>query len=77
MTARWEQVFKGLTKIQNRQRASEAALSRALDRFEQAFRDSEEKIYKSAADDFGKPQAEMDMSEIMAVLAELKHVRKT
>ena len=38
MTARWEQVFKGLTKIQKRQRASEAALSRALDRFEQAAR---------------------------------------
>ena len=38
VTARWEQVFKGLTKIQKRQRASEAALSRALDRFEQAAR---------------------------------------
>lgn len=47
-----------------------------LDRFEQAFRESEEKIYQSAADDFSKPQAEVDMSEIMAVLAELKHVRK-
>ncbi|MDA9592526.1 aldehyde dehydrogenase family protein [Porticoccaceae bacterium] len=47
-----------------------------LDRFEQAFRQSEEKIYQSAADDFSKPQAEVDMSEIMAVLAELKHVRK-
>ena len=38
VTARWEQVFKGLTKIQKHQRASEAALSRALDRFEQAAR---------------------------------------
>lgn len=47
-----------------------------LDRFEQAFRESEEKIYQSATDDFSKPQAEVDMSEIMAVLAELKHVRK-
>ena len=47
-----------------------------LDRFEKVFRDSEEKIYQSAADDFSKPQAEVDMSEIMAVLAELKHVRK-
>ena len=47
-----------------------------LDRFEQAFRESEEKIYQSAADDFSKPQAEVDMSEIMAPLAELKHVRK-
>jgi len=47
-----------------------------LDRFEQAFRESEGKIYQSAADDFSKPQAEVDMSEIMSVLAELKHVRK-
>ena len=47
-----------------------------LDRFEKVFRDSQEKIYQSAADDFSKPQAEVDMSEIMAVLAELKHVRK-
>ena len=47
-----------------------------LDCFEQVFRASEEKIYKSAADDFGKPQAEVDMAEIMPVLMELKHVRK-
>jgi len=47
-----------------------------LDRFEQVFRASEEKIYKSAAGDFGKPQAETDMAEIMPVLMELKHVRK-
>ena len=47
-----------------------------LDRFEQVFRASEEKIYKSAADDFGKPQAEADIAEIMPVLMELKHVRK-
>ena len=38
VTPRWDQVFKGLIKIQKRQRASEAALSRALDRFEQAAR---------------------------------------
>ena len=48
-----------------------------LDRFEKVFRDSKEKIYRSAARDFSKPQAEVDMSEIMAVLAELKHVRKS
>jgi aldehyde dehydrogenase (NAD+) len=48
-----------------------------LDRFEKVFRDSKEKIYLSAAKDFSKPQAEVDMSEIMAVLAELKHVRKS
>ena len=47
-----------------------------LDRFEQVFRASEEKIYKSATGDFGKPQAETDMAEIMPVLMELKHVRK-
>lgn len=47
-----------------------------LDRFEKVFRASQDKIYQSAADDFSKPQAEVDMSEIMAVLAELKHVRK-
>ena len=47
-----------------------------LDRFEQVFRASEEKIYKSAAADFGKPQAEVDIAEIMAFLTELKHVRK-
>ena len=47
-----------------------------LDRFEQVFRASEEKIYKSAAGDYGKPQAETDMAEIMPVLMELKHVRK-
>ena len=39
-----------------------------LDRFEQVFRASEEKIYKSATGDFGKPQAETDMAEIMPVL---------
>jgi aldehyde dehydrogenase (NAD+) len=47
-----------------------------LDRFERVFRASKEKIYKSAADDFGKPQAEVDIAEIMAPLMELKHVRK-
>ena len=47
-----------------------------LGRFERVFRASEEKIYKSAAADFGKPQAEVDMAEIMPVLMELKHVRK-
>ena len=50
-----------------------------LDRFEQAFRESEEKIYQSAADDFSKPQAEVDMSEIMAcqvsyVMCHMSHV---
>lgn len=49
---------------------------KVLDRFEKAFRNAQEKIYHSAAADFSKPPAEVDMSEIMAVLAELKHVRK-
>ncbi|MDA0236906.1 MAG: phosphate regulon sensor histidine kinase PhoR [Proteobacteria bacterium] len=38
VTSRWDRVFKGLIKIQKRQQASEAALSHALDRFEQAAR---------------------------------------
>lgn len=68
--ARQQRYALELRKSDYRQRLA------VLDRFEQAFRESEEKIYQSAADDFSKPQAEVDMSEIMAVLAELKHVRK-
>ena len=68
--ARQQRYALELRKSDHKQRLA------VLDRFEQAFRESEEKIYQSAADDFSKPQAEVDMSEIMAVLAELKHVRK-
>jgi len=60
----------GLRKSDYRQRLE------VLSRFETAFRNAQEKIYQSAADDFSKPAAEVDMSEIMVVLAELKHVRK-
>jgi aldehyde dehydrogenase (NAD+) len=48
----------------------------ALDRFEQVFRASFEKIYRAAAEDFSKPEAEVDTGEILTVLTELKHVRK-
>ena len=48
----------------------------ALDRFEKVFRASFDKIYQAAAEDFSKPEAEVDTGEILTVLAELKHVRK-
>ena len=48
----------------------------ALARFEKAFKASYDKIYASAAADFGKPEAEVDMAEIMIVLSELSHIRK-
>ena len=48
----------------------------ALDRFEKVFRASFDKIYHAAAEDFSKPEAEVDTGEILTVLAELKHVRK-
>jgi aldehyde dehydrogenase (NAD+) len=48
----------------------------ALDRFEKVFRASFDKIYQAAADDFSKPEAEVDTGEILTVLTELKHVRK-
>jgi len=47
-----------------------------LKRFETAFRAAHDKIHESAAADFGKPGAEVDLAEIMPVLTELKHVRK-
>ena len=48
----------------------------ALDRFEKVFRASFDKIYQAAAEDFSKPEAEVDTGEILTVLTELKHVRK-
>jgi len=48
-----------------------------LARFEQAFNDAGDKIYAAAAADFGKPEAEVAMAEIMPILGELKHVRKS
>jgi aldehyde dehydrogenase (NAD+) len=58
-------------------RASTCAMRlAALDRFEKVFRASFDKIYQAAADDFSKPEAEVDTGEILTVLTELKHVRK-
>jgi aldehyde dehydrogenase (NAD+) len=48
-----------------------------LARFEQVFRASFDKIYRAAAADFSKPEAEVDTGEILTVLAELKLVRKS
>ena len=48
-----------------------------LDRFEQAFTAAYDDIHKAAAADFGKPEAEIDLAEIMPVRAELKHIRKS
>ena len=48
-----------------------------LARFEKAFNNALDKIYVSAAADFGKPEAEVAMSEIMPVVSELKHIRKS
>ena len=47
-----------------------------LKRFETAFRGALDRIHESAAADFGKHGAEVDLAEIMPVLTELKHVRK-
>jgi aldehyde dehydrogenase (NAD+) len=44
--------------------------------FEQVFKASYDKIYHAAAEDFSKPEAEVDTGEILTVLTELKHVRK-
>lgn len=47
-----------------------------LGRFEKVFKASYDKMYAAAAADFGKPEAEVDMTEIMVVVAELAHIRK-
>ena len=47
-----------------------------LERFQRVFNASLDKIYAAAAADFGKPEAEVAMAEIMPVVAELKHIRK-
>ena len=48
-----------------------------LDRFEQAFRESEEKIYQSAADDFSKPQAAIGASSDLIAISIAAGVVKT
>ena len=47
-----------------------------LARFEKVFKASYQKMYAAAAADFGKPEAEVDMGEIMVVVSELAHIRK-
>lgn len=47
-----------------------------LANFERVFKASFDKLYKAAAEDFSKPEAEVDTGEILSVLSELKHVRK-
>ena len=49
---------------------------RALERFEKVFKASYKKMYAAAAADFGKPEAEVDLAEIMPVVSELAHIRK-
>jgi|TARA_B110000879_G_scaffold211299_1_gene303574 aldehyde dehydrogenase (NAD+) len=49
---------------------------KVLARFEKVFKASYDKIYAAAAADFGKPEAEVDMAEIMVVVADLAHIRK-
>ena len=47
-----------------------------LARFEKVFKASYKKMYAAAAADFGKPEAEVDLAEIMVVVSELAHARK-
>ncbi len=47
-----------------------------LARFEKVFKASYSKMYTAAAADFGKPEAEVDIAEIMIVVSELTHIRK-
>lgn len=44
--------------------------------FEQVFRASFDKIYRAAAEDFSKSEAEVDTGEILTVLSELKWAKK-
>lgn len=48
-----------------------------LSKFEKVFNASFDKLYKAAAEDFAKPEAEVDTGEILTVLSELKHVRQS
>jgi len=49
---------------------------KVLARFEKVFKASYEKMYAAAAADFGKPEAEVDIGEIMVVVSDLAHIRK-
>jgi aldehyde dehydrogenase (NAD+) len=57
-------------------KSSYAERLEVLSRFEKVFKASYNKMYVAAAADFGKPEAEVDMAEIMVVVAELAHIRK-
>jgi aldehyde dehydrogenase (NAD+) len=48
----------------------------SLDKFEQIFKASFDRLYQAAASDFSKPESEVDTSEILSVLSELRHVRQ-
>jgi aldehyde dehydrogenase (NAD+) len=47
-----------------------------LGRFEKVFKASYPQMYAAAAADFGKPEAEVDVAEILVVVSELAHIRK-
>ena len=47
-----------------------------LDRFEKVFNASYDKLYAAANKDYGKTEAEVDLTEIFSVKAELAHIRK-
>jgi len=47
-----------------------------LERFETVFKNSYQKIYASAKADYGKTETEVDLTEIFAVIAELKHAKR-
>jgi aldehyde dehydrogenase (NAD+) len=47
-----------------------------LANFERVFKASFDRIYKAAAEDFSKPEAEVDTGEILMVLSELKQIQK-
>ena len=49
---------------------------KVLERFEKVFKASYAKMYSAAAADFSKPEAEVDATEILPVVAELKQARK-
>ncbi len=48
----------------------------ALERFERVFKASYSELYRAAAEDFSKSEAEVDVGEILPVVSELKHTRK-
>ncbi|MBT8141004.1 MAG: aldehyde dehydrogenase family protein [Gammaproteobacteria bacterium] len=47
-----------------------------LNRFETVFNNAKQKMYDAAFADYGKTEAEVDLTEIFAVTAELKHTKR-